>query len=305
MNYWWVSQNQSYKEEFEGGYMWSPKLQKDGKTNNSYENMTRVSPGDIVFSFKSTKLYSIGVIQSKGYSCPRPNELSKDAWATDGWKVDVEYTPLNKRIRPKDHIESLRASLPEKYSPLKSDGDGNQSYLFQLPIELTKKIVNLIGSEANKVINDSEVPEVLDEDDNKQQEIVNDPDISVTEKQQLVKSRKGQGIFRRRLEAIEHECRVTKTQEKKHLIASHIKPWCKSSNYERLDGNNGLLLAPHIDHLFDKGYISFRDNGKLIMSKQLCKQTLILWSVENKNYGAFRTAQLPYLKFHRENIFKK
>ncbi|WP_225310907.1 HNH endonuclease [Vibrio fortis] len=285
--------------------MWSPKLQKDGKTNNSYQNMTRVSPGDIVFSFKSTKLYSIGVIQSNGYSCPRPDELSKDTWATDGWKVDVEYIPLKNRIRPKDHIKLLRAHLPEKYSPLKSDGDGNQSYLFELPFNLKEKIVDLIGPEAIDVINDSITPEVSDAIDKQQQEVVNDPDISVTEKKQLIKSRRGQGIFRRRLEAIELECRVTKLKDKRHLIASHIKPWSHSNNQERLDGNNGLLLAPHVDHLFDKGYISFRNNGKLMVSKKLDKKTLLLWSVENKNYGAFKVAQLPYLEFHRKNVFKK
>ncbi len=51
-----------------------------------------------------------------------------------------------------------------------------------------------------------------------------------------------------------------------HLNASHIQPWRDSSNEQRLDGENGLLLTPTVDHLFDKGFISFESTGQLIVS---------------------------------------
>ena len=51
-----------------------------------------------------------------------------------------------------------------------------------------------------------------------------------------------------------------------HLIASHVQPWRDSNNEERLDGENGLLLTPTVDHLFDKGFISFENTGQLIVS---------------------------------------
>jgi putative restriction endonuclease len=51
-----------------------------------------------------------------------------------------------------------------------------------------------------------------------------------------------------------------------HLVASHCKPWRDSSNEERINGENGLLLTPTIDHLFDRGFIGFEDNGTLILS---------------------------------------
>jgi hypothetical protein len=50
-----------------------------------------------------------------------------------------------------------------------------------------------------------------------------------------------------------------------HLVASHCKPWRDSSNEERLNGENGLLLTPSIDHLFDRGFIGFENNGALII----------------------------------------
>jgi hypothetical protein len=60
--------------------------------------------------------------------------------------------------------------------------------------------------------------------------------------------------------------RITGVENPVHLVASHCKPWRDSTNDERLNGGNGLLLTPSIDHLFDRGFIGFEDNGKLIIS---------------------------------------
>jgi putative restriction endonuclease len=65
---------------------------------------------------------------------------------------------------------------------------------------------------------------------------------------------------------IESSCRITKVENPVHLRASHCKPWRDSTKQERLDGENGLLLTPSIDHLFDRGFISFEDKGRLIIS---------------------------------------
>lgn len=51
MRYWWVNQNQTFRQEIEGGYLWSPKRNKNGHRNPFYEFMRDVAPGDIVFSF--------------------------------------------------------------------------------------------------------------------------------------------------------------------------------------------------------------------------------------------------------------
>jgi hypothetical protein len=61
MQYWWVNQNQTYQFEVPGGYLWSPKRNRDGAFNQFYENMKDVSPGDVVFSFKDTLIKAVGV----------------------------------------------------------------------------------------------------------------------------------------------------------------------------------------------------------------------------------------------------
>jgi len=96
--------------------------------------------------------------------------------------------------------------------------------------------------------------------------IQSDQRLDETERRALILARRGQGLFRSNVQIIERACRVTKVERREHLIASHIKPWRDSTNDERLSSENGLLLTPTIDHLFDKGFISFERDGELIVS---------------------------------------
>ena len=64
--------------------------------------------------------------------------------------------------------------------------------------------------------------------------------------------------------------------------------------------------ALHIDHLFDQGFISFADDGALLLSPEADVDTLVLWGIEPEgNFGPFRLEQRPYLAFHREFVFKR
>jgi predicted restriction endonuclease len=90
------------------------------------------------------------------------------------------------------------------------------------------------------------------------------------------------------------------------LRASHCKPWRDASNEERLDGENGLLLTPNADHLFDRGFIAFDDNGDVLMSPVAHKDSLAKLGLQPKgtlNVGRFAEGQRRYLEFHREYVF--
>ena len=141
----------------------------------------------------------------------------------------------------------------------------------------------------------------LDDDELELRRIKLDPSISATEKQSLVKSRVGQGLYRSRLQTIEACCRVTGVSDSRLLTASHIKPWSVSSDAEKLDGNNGLFLSPHIDRLFDRGLISFSNSGELLLSESVDLDQLSRWGIEeNINVGSFNSLQCQYLAWHRE-----
>lgn len=138
-----------------------------------------------------------------------------------------------------------------------------------------------------------------------EQEIVQRTDIGPTRKEQLIQARRGQGVFRKNLRKVERSCRVTGVRQPEHLRASHIKPWIDGTDSEKLDGYNGLLLAPHIDHLFDDGWISFEDDGRMLVAATLDATILKRWAIDPKrNCGAFHPRQRAYLAYHRTEIFK-
>src|SRR5450432_3167081 len=96
--------------------------------------------------------------------------------------------------------------------------------------------------------------------------IESDNRIPDTEREALIVARRGQGLFKQRVMEIESRCRITGVTNPIHLQASHCKPWRDSDNEERLNGENGLLLTPTIDHLFDRGFIGFENGGDLYVA---------------------------------------
>lgn len=321
MRYWWVNQNQTYDHEISGSYLWSPKRKTDGSRNPFYEFMREVSPGDLILSFSNTYLRAIGVAQSYCYECPKPAEFGKAGayWEDIGWKVDVNYRTLNHQIRPSDHMPDLRPFLPEMYSPLQATGRGNQGvYLTELSPALMGTLANLIGHEVNLLLNQHRIADsqgnyetkaavgILEWEEYLQQKLRNDSQLEETEKEALVLSRRGQGKFKQNVSRLEHRCRITLVDRPEHLRASHIKPWRDSTNQERLDGENGFLLTPSIDHLFDRGFISFEDNGTLLISPVAHKPALQRMGVSTDgvtNVGGFTTEQKKHLEFHRNYVF--
>ena len=135
MRYWWVNQNQTFRQEIEGGYLWSPKRNKNGHRNPFYEFMREVAPGDIVFSFCDTRIAALGIVSGYCRESPKPEEFGTAGtnWSQIGWRVGVRWQRLSNAIRPKDHIARLRPDLASKYAPLTPDGNGLQSvYLTEI-----------------------------------------------------------------------------------------------------------------------------------------------------------------------------
>ena len=131
--------------------------------------------------------------------------------------------------------------------------------------------------------------------------IKNDNNISITEREAIVKSRVGQGLFRDELISYWHGCSVTECKTIPLLMASHIRPWRKSDNQQRLDVFNGLLLTPNLDKLFDRGYISFDKRGKIICSDALPKADLKSLAI-SPSMGLIKIEDQhnQYLQYHRE-----
>lgn len=309
MNYWWVNQNGTYKFEVPGNFLWSPKTKRNGAKNQFYDYMKAVQAGDVVFSFCDTQIKAVGVATGPAESRKKPEfREAGSAWADDGWYVPVEFTEFTHPIRPKDHIDDLVDLLPEKYAPLQKNGNGLQAvYLTHLSEPFAHALITLIGSQyasilaniANLEVDKEIIGNMLAE------AIIGRTDIGQTTKTSLIKARRGQGVFKGNVRQNENCCRVTGEPNIQHLIASHIKPWAASNDSEKLSGCNGLLLSPHVDHLFDNGYISFQNNGQLLISTTLDASVLARWGIAaNLNVGTFNAEQQNFLEYHRSNVFK-
>ena len=311
MSFWWVNQNQTLRAEIEGGFIWSPKRNKNGAFNRFYENMKLVEPGDLILSFADQRIGYVGLATDRAVTNAKPDFGGRgENWDQEGWLVPVRWTKLEAPVQPKALIDQLRPTLPTKYAPLTKEGNGLQSvYLATIP-----EAMAAVFMQASKEIDQAaKVPsfEIENEpvrrfEDRVEAAIKNDTTIDTTEKQELVLARRGQGKFRRNLEQIEDCCRLTGVRDRRFLRASHIKPWrlCET-NHERLDGYNGLLLTPTFDHLFDKGYISFSDDGAILISDRLpnevrCSLGLAAQAVNAKT---FTEAHEKYLAFHRKGVF--
>lgn len=129
--------------------------------------------------------------------------------------------------------------------------------------------------------------------------------LDVTEQQALVKSRIGQGIFRENLIKIWGSCSLTGLKTLSLLRASHIKPWRDSTNPERLNPYNGLLLIPNYDVLFDRGLIAFRENGEIILSGELSKDDQHIFHIENSQHLRIVWPEnKEYLEYHRDKVLR-
>ncbi|MBL4901856.1 MAG: HNH endonuclease [Desulfocapsa sp.] len=147
-----------------------------------------------------------------------------------------------------------------------------------------------------------EVTSVNDEIANDIQGIIEQTNIENTEKTSLIQSRIGQGKFRENLVDLWGGCSVTKCNQISLLVASHIKPWSKSSNQERLDPYNGFLLLPNLDKAFDLGFISFESSGNILISSELPEYKLL--GISKGMYIQTKEKNKIYLEYHRSHVFK-
>jgi hypothetical protein len=133
-------------------------------------------------------------------------------------------------------------------------------------------------------------------------------DVGATSTRRETEVRTKQRLFRERLIGVEKGCRLTGIEDLRFLRASHIKPWADSTHSERVDGENGLLLAPHADLLFDRGWISFSKEANLIVAQDLplnVQNSLKLDLRQGRAYGSFSQRQMEYLEFHRDTVFRR
>jgi putative restriction endonuclease len=327
MRCWWVNHNQTADEEIEGRYLWSPKREANGARSEFYNNMRRAGPGDTVLSYSAQKLRYVGRVTEFAFAAPKPAEFGSKGmnWNQDGWLLPVHWVPLDPPIGPREILGELAPHLPARYSPINPEtGFGNQkAYLAEIDHAILEAVERhttfdrqVLKDAGGNSLTFESVREVLE--DSAEHQIVAAADLDDTTRTAVLQARRGQGKFRQNVEQLEPACRLTGVRNAALLIASHIKPWrlCTTA-YERLDGLNGLLLTPDADHLFDRGYVTFQNDGDVMVSPRVDGQDLVRLGLGSNapptsdlsegppswNVGAFSESRWKYLEFHRQEIF--
>ncbi len=312
--FWWVNHKKTVRQELEGGYLWSPRTEKGGKRSQFYDNMRKALPGDLVLSFANAAVGAVGVVTDHAVPSIKPEEFRQinPDWSREGWYLPVNWRGLRTRIRPKTVIAELAPLLPSKYSPVNPhSGNGNEkAYLAQI----SESVFDLmIRGQEDVAARLSQLPASLVDptvqlDDIAERTIELDQSLTDTEKEQLVLARRGQGRFRAQLIERYGKCIMTGVADPALLVASHIKPWRVGKDAsERLDVNNGLLLSPHIDHLFDRGFLTFSDAGDLMISVAISPRDIerlgITSAMAATACGPFTDETKKYLRYHRDVVF--
>ncbi len=190
-----------------------------------------------------------------------------------------------------DYFRTITLPIISYVSILKlKDVKGNLSFLFRPALSYN----------FNPYYHPAKVEEV-------EKAIERDPNLTKERKEQLREARIGQGAYRQKIMEESSECIITRVNDERILIASHIKPWSISNDIEKIDHNNGLVLTPTYDKLFDQGFISFEDDGTIVLSPYISPLNL-----KKLNLAKGRKYNIPpsdkrrdYISYHREHILKK
>lgn len=193
----------------------------------------------------------------------------------------------------------IDSSLLEISDPDEFDKLADKIKILSIFQERNEKGNNMYSSALNKYKEYlKDASEELEEDI---ENIIQDDSYTETDKITLIKSRVGQGEFRKNLLSYWEGCAVTGYRTSSMLIASHIKPWRESNNSERLDKFNGLLLTPNIDKAFDNGFVTFDAQGKILISDILEKPNVL--GIDDNMNIKLNSAHHKYLEYHQKMVF--
>lgn len=291
MSFFWVNIGSSYREVKEQNFLWAPQygMNKNGQkfSNASWETVKGVKAGDVIFCNKDREIVYVATATADAEPAPRPLSRSFDKWEREGTRVDVELTVLEHPIDVSQFSEIFMSSYNESSRPsvFAENGSCTQTYMCEIPEIAAKMIASFISENVSIDFN---------------KETAKVKEATGSTKETIIQARVGHGPYREKLfKKWGGKCAVTGIALESMLTASHIVSWSISNDKEKVDPYNGLPLIPNLDRLFDRGMISFDDNGHLLHKKEfsgLLRDLKI--PLDSKIHGLFEENK-KYLKRHR------
>lgn len=294
-------QGHTYQEEKEAGFIWAAKQNRGGMPSHSWDRVSEVEEGDLIFHYVSGEILAVSVAEADCEIAHRPVSDEIDA---KGYLVRLVYHELDEPLQIRSNLDAILPHLPVKYSPFQPNGHGNQGYLYPCNEELTVQLLELIA--------DANITEVEDE----QLEFAISavvpierntliPLLTEAESKMKTKIRLGEQKFSENMMNLwTPQCVLCDIDLPALLTASRSKPWKDSTEVERIDPYNGAVLCCNHDALYKKGYIAFDGQGRLHISPQLSEEDYEKYRLHKNMKIARKDGNQPYFKWHKKHLFK-
>ena len=297
-------QGHTYKEEKELEIIWSPQIDVSGKVPHSWLRMKEVKRYDRIFHYVKGFIVAISTVKEDCKEGSKPLSIqNQNKWNDEGYLVNLEYHELDVPLNVKAHLKEILPLLPVKYSAFQSNGDGNQGYLYPCNEQLSLKLLECISIQNVYAPEDEQLEFSIDEIKRTERTPLA-TFIAETESEAMMKIRRGQQQFRKRLMPVWHnKCPLCGIGLDVVLRASHSKPWKDSTDQERLDPFNGVLLCCNHDALYDKGLITFDGKGRLYISNEIAREDYLIYGLDEGIQISTVPENKPFFMWHKRNVF--
>ncbi|HGM6985436.1 HNH endonuclease [Serratia marcescens] len=291
MRFFWVNIGGSVAEVLKGEFLWAPQYGIN-KTGNMFkpagwETVKKVKEGDLIFCHKGRKIIGVATAVRDAYSAPRPEHRVAGPRHIAGTQVDLELTRLELPI----DVSLFNQAFIRIHNPtclprvFNKTGGCTENYMCEIPAPAAALIASFISE--NLSINfHADTVEITKEIGGEQATVI--------------QARIGHGPYRDKMfKRWGNRCAVTGIAEPSILIASHIVAWSIATSEEKVDPHNGLPLIPNLDKLFDRGMISFADDGRLLYSRTMSGLLGELRIALDANISGLSEKNRAYLRRHR------
>jgi hypothetical protein len=296
---WWLNQSAARRHELDAGYLWS-----------AADSVQTVQAGELVYVHAGGRIGVLGMVTGAPFAAHAPAAAGGRGARprARGWRVPAHFEELLQPLRPKGHLAALRRVMSARHAPLGATGEANARVpLARLSPQFEALLRALLGGQVEEFERLAPSLGSAERADEAAEQVLRArAGLDAGSRRRLLMARRGQGVYREHVERYEQCCRLSGLLDRRHLRARHIKPWRDANDREKLDGYNGLLLSPHFDQLFERGLISFADDGELLIARSLNPAVLAAWGLAlPRNVGVFLPGQRSYLAYHRQYVFER
>lgn len=297
MNIFIVMQGETYHEEKNAGILWTPQIDKSGMVPHSWNRMQELKKGDRVFHYVKGDIVAISMVMRDCYKGEMPGKNE------EAFIAKAEYRELEFPVPVREHFQELQPFLPHKYSPFQEDASGNSGYLYPCNEELSLQILELVSSLNVFTVEEEQLELAIEV----VRRTVHNPLMTLIAEMELeikTKLRRSKVQYRESLQPLwQNGCALCGIAIEEVLTASYAKPWKDSTDKERLDPFNGILLCKNHASLFDAGLIAFTGGGSLRIASRIAEQDYALYSLEKSVKVSVSPEHAPFLRWHKRNIF--